>query len=128
MLGPLPRDEVTRWMGRARIISVPSVTAANGDTEGLPTTAVEALASGLPVVGTKHAGIPEAVIDGLTGLLVPERDTCELADRLKLLLDDDGLWHQMALAGRRHAEDEFDLVFQTAKLEEIYDAVVRPAI
>ncbi|HVQ09969.1 MAG TPA: glycosyltransferase, partial [Allosphingosinicella sp.] len=79
-LGALPSDEVASWMRRASALAAPSLTAADGDAEGLPNVVVEAAASGLPVVATRHSGIPEAIIDGETGLLVPEGDSAALAD------------------------------------------------
>ena len=62
-----------------------SVTAADGDEEGIPNVLKEAMASGMPVVGTRHAGIPELVEDGVSGFLVPERDAAALADALERL-------------------------------------------
>jgi glycosyltransferase involved in cell wall biosynthesis len=124
MPGPLPAREIAELMRRTRVVVVPSVTAASGDTEGLPMAAVEALASGTPVVGTRHSGIPEAVVEGKSGLLVPERDVDALADRLTCIMGDDGLWSRLAAGARSHAEAEFDLRTQSARLEEIYiDAV-----
>ena len=64
-------SEVYRLLGESRILAAPSRTAADGDSEGLPTTVVEAMALGVPVVSTRHSGIPEAVVDGVTGLLGP---------------------------------------------------------
>ena len=81
-LGDLGAAEVREWMRRAALLAAPSVTAADGDAEGLPTVIVEAAASGLPVVATRHSGIPEAVGDGETGFLVPERDAETLAARM----------------------------------------------
>lgn len=123
-LGARPQDEVIAWMNRASLFCVPSLTAETGDSEGLPTVYVEAQAMGLPCVGTLHNGIPEAVVDGSTGFLVPERDVSALADRIARLLSDSGLWNAMSRRGRKHVEETFDLRSQTVKLEAIYDAVV----
>lgn len=118
MPGVLPPAAVAGWMQRARVMVVPSVTAHSGAAEGLGMTGVEALASGLPVVGSDLGGIPEVVVEGETGLLVPERDVERLADRIKRLLDDDGLWARLAAGARAHAVESFDLERQTAALEE----------
>jgi glycosyltransferase involved in cell wall biosynthesis len=107
-------------MGAARVLAAPSVTSRSGDTEGLPMTVVEALATGTPVVGSRHAGIPEAVIDGRTGLLVPEGDDEALADGLLKVLSKDELWDDLSAAGRAHAERAFDLHRQTEALEDLY--------
>jgi colanic acid/amylovoran biosynthesis glycosyltransferase len=120
MPGKLPATTVAQWMQRAHVMAVPSVTARSGDTEGLPMTVTEALASGLPVVASAHAGIPDAVLDGQTGFLAPERDPIVLADRLQTVLADDALRDQLSAASRKHALSHFDLARQTQVLEEIY--------
>ena len=88
---------------------------------------VEAAASGLPVVATRHSGIPEAVVDGETGFLVAERDAGALAERIGRLLGSAELRARLGAAGRRLAEDKFDLRIQTARLEAIYDEVAAGA-
>ncbi|MGO9956547.1 MAG: glycosyltransferase [Solirubrobacteraceae bacterium] len=125
-LGSRPASEVKMWMGRARVLAVPSVTAASGDTEGLPITVLEALSSGLPVVASEHAGIPEAVIDGTTGLLARERDVHGLARHLTAILSDDQLWTRLSTEARARVGREFDLARQTEKLERMYDEVAHP--
>jgi colanic acid/amylovoran biosynthesis glycosyltransferase len=123
IFGPCPPADVVSWMRRARVLAAPSVVDRTGNTEGLPITVVEALASGLPAVATRHAGIPEAVVDGVTGKLVSERDPAALAERILGLLDDDAGWEAMSAASRQRAEAEFDIGTQTARLERIYDEV-----
>ncbi len=118
--GSLSHREVAGLMQRASIVCQPSVTAANGDSEGLPTVVLEAAATGRPLIGTHHSGIPEIIADGTTGFLVPERDVAALADRLLLLLTNAELRGRMGEAGRKRIEREFDLVKQAERLEEIY--------
>ena len=122
-LGALSSDEVANWMRRASVLAAPSVTAADGDSEGLPNVIVEAAASGLPVVGTIHSGIPEAIEDGATGFLVPEGDAGALAARLADLLGSEQLRREMGSAARRLAERKFDRRILTEQLESIYDEV-----
>jgi glycosyltransferase involved in cell wall biosynthesis len=122
-LGALPADEVAQWMRRASVLAAPSVTAADGDAEGLPNVVVEAAASGLPVVGTNHSGIPEAIEDGNSGFLVPEGDSGALAARLAELLGSESLRSEMAIAARRLAERKFNRQMLTDRLEAIYDEV-----
>jgi colanic acid/amylovoran biosynthesis glycosyltransferase len=122
-LGALPPDEVARWMRRAAVLAAPSVTAADGDAEGLPNVVVEAAASGLPVVATRHSGIPEAVEDGKTGFLVSEGDAAALRARLAAVLDSATLQPAMAAAARRLAELRFDRARLGARLERLYDEV-----
>jgi glycosyltransferase involved in cell wall biosynthesis len=120
LLGPCPVDDVRAWMRRARALAVPSMTSRSGDTEGLPISLVEGLASGLPIVATHHAGIPEAVDEARAGFLVAERDASALADRLFRVLSDDVLWRRMSVHARETAERKFDLSSQTAALEDMY--------
>ena len=123
-LGILPPAEVAAWMRRAWLIASPSITAPDGDSEGLPTVLVEAAATGLPAVATRHGGIPECVLDGATGFLVPERDVGALAEALTALLSDRGRRERMGAAARGLAERKFDLVRQTFLLEQHYDRLV----
>jgi colanic acid/amylovoran biosynthesis glycosyltransferase len=119
--GALPPAEVLRWMQRAWLLAAPSVTAGDGDSEGLPTVVCEAAAAGLPVVATRHSGIPEAVSEGETGLLSPERDVALLARNLSLLLASPWMRESMAGASRLRALDRFDLARQIERLEGYYD-------
>jgi colanic acid/amylovoran biosynthesis glycosyltransferase len=124
-LGALPSDEVAQWMRRASVLAAPSLTAADGDAEGLPNVVVEAAASGLPVVGTNHSGIPEAIDEGATGFLAPEGDVGALAARLADLLGSEPLRRDMGTAARRLAERKFSRQMLTERLESIYDEVAR---
>lgn len=119
--GALPPAEVLGWMQRAWLLAAPSVTAGDGDAEGLPTIVCEAAAAGLPVVATRHSGIPEAVSEGETGLLSPERDVGLLARNLALLLGSPRMREALAGAARLRALDRFDLARQTERLEGYYD-------
>ncbi len=123
-LGALPPAEVAAWMRRAWALAVPSVTARDGDAEGLPTVIKEAAALALPAVGTDHAGIPEAIVENETGFIVPERDAEALAARLGALLASPDLRRAMGTAARRLAERKFDAARQVARLEALYDGIL----
>lgn len=124
-LGFQPSETVKGWMNRAQLLAVPSVTAPNGDSEGLPTVAVEAQAMGLPVVGSIHAGIPQAVLHEETGLLSSERDWKGLAGSILRILEDHELWQRFSLAGQTRTRTHFDLHRQTQALESLYESVIR---
>jgi len=113
--------EVLSMMGRAWVFCLPSVTSRSGDTEGLPIVLLEAAALGIPVVTTYHAGIPEAVIDGMTGTLQAEHDVAGMADSLSELLGNARLRTKMGDAARRHMENHFNLARQSALLDNIYE-------
>jgi glycosyltransferase involved in cell wall biosynthesis len=110
---------VRRWMRGALAVCVPSVTAASGDSEGLPTVAIEAMAEGTPVIGTRHAGIVEAVTDGVTGLLVPQADPHALAAAIAFLRDNPDRRTAMGHAARARAITDFDAVTQSRRLEDL---------
>lgn len=114
-------EAIAARMREAWLLAAPSCTASNGDGEGLPTVVVEAAASGLPVIGTHHAGIPEAVRHGQTGLLVPEADVGSLAEALKQLLGDAEMQAAFGRSARRLAEERFDAAAQARRLELLYD-------
>jgi colanic acid/amylovoran biosynthesis glycosyltransferase len=119
-LGVVPPATIRQMLPKARLFCLPSVTTAAGDREGLPTVLIEAQAMGVPAVSTFHSGIPEGVVDGVTGTLVPERDSDKLAAAILRLLDDRELWEKYHLATQEHIDRNFDLRRQTALLEEIY--------
>lgn len=108
-LGWAAPDQVREAFGRADALVAASVRAGDGDEEGIPNVLKEAMASGLPVVATRHGGIPELVEDGLSGFLVPERDTEALAQRLRDLVARSHRWGEMAAAGRARVERDFDI-------------------
>ena len=124
-LGVLPYSRVLEELGRGHILLQPSRTAADGDGEGgAPVILLEAQAAGMPVVATRHADIPEYVVDEASGLLAGEGDVEGLADRLSALLLDPSRWPAMGRAGRAHVEAHYNASFQTAALEAIYDTLV----
>lgn len=83
------------------------VDPVNGDEEGLPVAILEAMAHALPVLATRHAGIPEAVDEGRTGVLVDEGDVDRMAQKLALLARNESLRTQMGRAGWQTARDSF---------------------
>lgn len=124
-LGSQPHAVVGDWMRRAAVLAVPSLTARDGDAEGLPNVAVEAAASGLAVVGSDHSGIPEAIADGHSGFVVPEGQVEPLAGRLIELLASVELRRSMGAAARALAEARFDSQVQVERLERLYDTISR---
>ena len=123
-LGSQSSDQIKVLLQQATIVCVPSRTASNGDCEGLPIFLLEAQSMCVPVVGTFHAGIPEAVIHGETGLLGPEGDVCELAKNLLLLLQSQDLRSEYSLRAAQRMATTFEMAAQTRKLEDIYDEIL----
>lgn len=116
---PDPRTDVAAAMAHADVLLVPSRTAANGDQEGTPTVICEASAAGLPVVATRHAGIPEQVDHEVTGLLAPERDTPGLARALTDLAEPRRR-RALGLAGRAKMQAEYSPAAHRDALLAVY--------
>jgi len=122
--GVQPQSAVVRALREATVLCQPSVTARTGDQEGLGQVLLEASASGRPIVATRHGGIPEAVVDGTTGYLVPERDIDMLAEAIVAVLGDTRTASELGTAGRQHMELWFDSTLQTAKLSSLYREIL----
>jgi glycosyltransferase involved in cell wall biosynthesis len=122
--GSQPHAFVKERMRVAQLFMQHSVTAADGDVEGLPVAVLEAMASGAVVIATQHSGIPEAVVDGDTGYLVPEHDVDGMAQACLRLLQDDLLLQSMRQKARRRVEMLFTVDRQVSLLRNIMELKV----
>jgi colanic acid/amylovoran biosynthesis glycosyltransferase len=102
----------------------PSQTGHDGNQEGIPNAMLEAMASGLPVFATQHGGIPEAIENGVNGVLVPEHDHEELARTLLNATQDPGFLSRIARSGAEVVRKNFDLRVQAQRLEDIYQRLL----
>jgi glycosyltransferase involved in cell wall biosynthesis len=116
LVGARSQTDVLDLIRRAAVLVAPCVTALDGDRDGLPTVLLEAMATGTPVIATPVTGIPEVVIDGETGLVVPESDPYALANAIERLLGDPTLGARLARAARALVEEQFDVRRQAAAL------------
>ncbi len=123
-LGAQIHSKVLEWMQKVDVFCLPSVTADSGDAEGLGMVFLEAALYEVPTVATMHGGIPEVVIDGETGYLVPEKNSEKLAEKLLLLLNNEKLRKEMGSQARKMVENKFDIKKQTERLEEIYKGLL----
>jgi colanic acid/amylovoran biosynthesis glycosyltransferase len=112
-------------MRRALLLAVPSRTASGGDSEGLPTVIMEAMALGVPVVATRHAGIPEIISDKVTGLLAPEADAKVLADAILALKTEPELANRLRGEAYADVRARFDADRQSALLERMLLEIIR---
>ncbi|MGR4845568.1 glycosyltransferase [Rhizobium sp. LARHSG275] len=114
--GSLQHDEVRTLLDEAHVFVLPSVTAADGDMEGIPVAIMEAMALGLAVISTHHSGIPELVADGKSGLLVPERDVEALSAAMQTLAANPEKIASMGREGRNIIEENYNEEKQAKKL------------
>ncbi len=121
---PDPSTRVAPAMAAADILLVPSRTAASGDQEGTPTVICEGSAAGLPIVSTRHAGIPEQVDHERTGLLAGERDVETLATHLVRLAGDPAQRAAMGAAGRAKMLAEYSVAAHARDLAAVYRELV----
>lgn len=121
---PAPSTSVVDAMRDADVLLVPSRTASDGDQEGTPTVICEGSAARLPIVATRHAGIPEQVDDGVTGLLADERDVDGLAHALVELAGDPDRRLEMGRLGREKIAREYSLDAHRDKLQAVYDELL----
>lgn len=119
LTGILKSQQIKDIMASSRAFVQHSVTAENGDSEGTPVTILEASSSGLPIVSTRHAGIKEAVIDGVTGYLGGEHDIVAMAKSMIGLAQSPELAVAMGKAGRQHMINNYDINKRIALLDNI---------
>ena len=124
LLGWFHQNEVRKLFEESHIFVLSSVTAANGDQEGQGLVLQEAQAAGLPVVSTFHNGIPEGILNGKSGFLVPERDIDALAEKLEYLIKNPEIWPEMGRAGRQLVEEHYDIKKLNKKLVKIYEGLL----
>ncbi len=123
------QEGLVRWLGPEKNIAGLLASAhiacqPSSYREGLPKSALEAMAAGKPLVATDIPGCREAVVDGLTGLLVPPRDAPALAAALARLIDDPALRARMGAAGRTRVEENFSDAIICAQTLAIYEGLV----
>jgi len=118
--GFLSQEQLREIYYRSHIFLHPSQIGRDGNQEGIPNSMLEAMATGLPVFATEHGGIPEAVEDGVSGVLVPERDEFALVETLLNAVQDPDLLSRIAHAGANAVRKKFDLQEQAQRLDEIY--------
>lgn len=122
VLGAVSQEEIRGFLRRARVFALPCVTAADGAMDNLPTVIMEAMACGLPVVSTTLAGIPEMVVEGVTGRLVPERNPGALAEAIAPYLADRELAMRQGAAGHDRCLDLFDIARTAPELLRIFQS------
>lgn len=126
-LGTRNSDEVCQLMRESRAFVQHSCVARNGDSEGTPVSVIEAQMTGLPVIATRHAGIPDVVIDGETGFLVSEGDGISMSKHMIRLANDAKLAGKLGIAARLRAKRYFTLDRHIEQLAEMIKSGVADA-
>jgi len=116
-------EKVRDRLSSAWLFAAPSITAEDGDAEGLGMVFLEAQALKTPVVSFASGGVVEAVDDGVTGLLSKEKDIKGLADSIEFFLENATERQLYGERGRKRVEELFDVRKQCLLLEDIYDSV-----
>lgn len=119
-VGNVRWDRVLQYFQLATLFVVPSIYDDNGNADAMPTTLLEAMAAGRPIVATDVNGIPLVVEDGKTGRIVPERDAGQLAKAIQELLSDPVRCREYGAAARRRVEAELNWHAVARKLEGFY--------
>jgi len=118
-------EQVARILAQSHIFLLPSITAENGDEEGIANALKEAMAMGLIVVSTYHAGTPELITDGLSGFMVPEKNSNALADKIMHIIEHPEIWKSIGLAARKKIENEFEIKQSIKELETIFNGLLK---
>lgn len=119
LVGVITQAQYRAYLSESRAFVQHSITATDGDMEGTPLAVLEASAAGLPVIATFHAGIPDVIIDGKTGLLCNEHDVDAMAMNMRKLLNSDELSKKMGEAGKQRIQTSFTLERHIEALQKI---------
>ena len=116
LLGAMPQEKVREHLSRAAVFVLPSVVTSRGDRDGIPVALMEAMAVGLPVVSTRVSGIPELVVDGVTGRLAEPGDAQGLSLAIERVLAEPAAAAAMARTARSVVERDFNIATEAGKL------------
>lgn len=126
-VGWCSQEQLLDWYQQAHIFLHPSELTASGDQEGVPNALLEAMATGLPAVATFHGGIPEAVMDGVDGLLVPEKSPALLAEAILSLMQTPARLEELSAQAATNIEEKFGAGRQLQVLENYYAEAIAMA-
>jgi colanic acid/amylovoran biosynthesis glycosyltransferase len=124
--GAVDRDRVVQILRDSDILIAPSVVADSGQTEGVPNVLKEAMACGVPAIGTRVGGVAELIEHGTNGFLVPQKDAAAIADCIRAILDQQDSLPGVLGRARAAIEKEYDLQRLNADLESVYEGARSP--
>ncbi|WP_299123552.1 glycosyltransferase [uncultured Winogradskyella sp.] len=120
-LGVITPDEYRAFLRESLAFVQHSITSANGDMEGTPLAILEASVAGLPVISTRHAGIPDVIMDGKTGLLSDEHDVAAMAQNMLKLLQDNDFAQRLGSEGNKHIIKSFSIKRHIEVLQNVLE-------
>ena len=115
----VPHDQLLNYYRSADVFVSHNIVPVSGDMEGIPNVLKEAMATGLPVISTFHAGIGDLIQNGVNGFLVKERDTVALSERMKMVMEEMERLEEMKLEARRYIEKYFDIEILSTRLSQL---------
>jgi len=124
LAGAMRPEDVIEYMNNSDVLLAPSKTASDGDSEGIPNVIKEAMALGLPVVATRHSGIPELVDHGVDGLLCAEGSPDELYDILIQMTENLHKYEKLSKSGKEKITRLFSPAATTKELVDVYKAIL----
>jgi glycosyltransferase involved in cell wall biosynthesis len=124
LLGVITPKEFRGYLSESIAYVQHSIRASNGDMEGTPVSIMEASSAGIPVISTFHAGIPDVILDGETGLLVNEHDVDGMTEKMIQLLDDRDLCIQLGAKGKERVKANFNLQKHLNKIDTLIEQIV----
>lgn len=122
-LGSLSAEEIMKYLSQAHIFLLAGIVAADGSCEAQGVVLLEAQAAGIPVVSTQVGGVPESVLDGKSGFLVPQQDVNALTEKLCYLIEHPEIWARMGRAGYAHVKANYDINKLNDQLVELYEQI-----
>ena len=123
LTGPMDNFSALKMVANSDIFVLPCIRSKNGDMDGTPTALMEAMALEVPVISTKISGIPELIENGKEGFLVKPENVEQLANALKILLQDEDIRRKMGKRGRKKIEEKFNINKEIEKLLKIWRGV-----
>ena len=124
-IGQIPHWKMAKYYSLADVFVLPSITSKMGETEGFGVVLLEAMACGLPVIGSDTGGIPDIIKNGETGLLFRQKDSPDLANQIIRLLTDEDLRKKMVANARNLIETQFSWEIVAERFMEVYHGVIR---
>lgn len=124
-LGVIKPEEYRKLLTESLAFVQHSITAENGDMEGTPLAILEASVAGLPVIATNHAGIPDVIEHGVTGLLCEEHDVSAMANNMIQILNNVTYAQQLGAAGKQHILENFSMQRHIQSLQDVLEEAIR---